>query len=84
MMAKSKAVSVAPGGKSEAEYRAESDARTLTDAHEIRQDPARYKAACAALKGKADTSAKALELEHKVKKGLKAAFTSDSSGGSNY
>jgi hypothetical protein len=43
---KSKAVSAAyPSGKSEAQWRAEGDMRTLADAHAIKSDPKRHAAA---------------------------------------
>jgi hypothetical protein len=60
--------------KTDAEYQAEEDGRTLMRAQEIRNDPKRHKAAMACLKKDAAAASEAVSLESKVKDGLKAAF----------
>jgi hypothetical protein len=56
------------------DYQAEDDARTLTRSQEIRMDGKRHTAAVGHLKKQHKAVMSAVEMEAKVKKGLKAAF----------
>jgi len=63
-----------PISTEEAEWKAESDAQTLVDAHEIRADKKRFVTAFKALRKKIKESQETVELEKKVKTGLDATF----------
>jgi hypothetical protein len=59
------------------DYQAEDDARHLTTAQEIRLDEKRHQAAMRHMKKKSGSIQATVDLEAKVKKGLKAAFPRD-------
>ena len=68
-----------PGSKSEAEYQADSDARTLRDAMTVSKSPKRLKAAQGALKQLEKEAHQAL-METRAAQGLKKSFPADKEG----
>jgi hypothetical protein len=77
MAKKAKACCAQPSSMMDDKYQAEDDARTLTRAQEVRQDAKRHKRAMEHLNKQATTNKQAADLEKKVSKALKTAFTEE-------